>query len=69
MATEEFDVGLLVNNNGPENHGAFVGQDLSSETNLLQLNVVAPMQLTHHLTRKMQERSRGRIVFVSSAGG
>ncbi len=69
IATEDVEVGLLVNNAGVENHGAFVGQDLGAETNLIQLNVVAPMQLAHHFARKMKQRRRGGILFVSSTGG
>ncbi len=68
-ATNDIEVGLLINNAGVENHGAFIGQDLLAETKLLQLNVVAPMQLAHHFARKMKQRHRGGILFVSSTGG
>ncbi|MEK6249385.1 MAG: SDR family oxidoreductase, partial [Planctomycetales bacterium] len=67
--TRDIVVGLLINNAGVENHGPFVTQDLVSETKLLQLNIVTPMQLAHHFARQMQQRGRGGILFVSSVGG
>ena len=69
VATEDLEVGLLVNNAGVENHGAFVGQELDAETTLIQVNVVAPMQLAHRFATKMRQRGRGGVIFVSSAGG
>ena len=68
-ATGDIEVGLLVNNAGIENHGPFAEQQLIKETRLIQLNVLAPMQLAHHFASKMHARKRGGIIFVSSAAG
>ncbi|MFQ5640422.1 MAG: SDR family NAD(P)-dependent oxidoreductase [bacterium] len=69
QATDGIEVGLLVNNAGAENHGSFLGIDRDDETRIIQLNVMAPMQLAHIYGQEMSARSRGGIIFVSSMFG
>ncbi len=65
-ATNDIEIGLLVNNAGSGMPGAFLKQELAGRTRIVQLNVTAPMQLAHVFGRKMSRRGRGGILFVSS---
>ena len=67
--TQPYEIGLFIPNAGLENHGDFVHSDLDRENRVVQLNVMAPMQLAHHFGRKMADRGRGGIIFVSSTLG
>ncbi len=65
-ATDDLEVGLLVNNAGREDSGRFLNMPLDDALNTLDLNVRAPLQLTHHFAQKMAARDRGGIIFMSS---
>jgi short-subunit dehydrogenase len=64
--TESLDVGLLVNNAGFGIAGNFLEHDLEKELALLDVNCRAPLLLTHAFGRRMAQRQRGGIIFVSS---
>lgn len=64
--TDSLDVGLLVNNAGFALTGEFLEHDLEKEIGLLDVNCRAPLILSHVFGRKMVERNRGGIIFVSS---
>ncbi|MFQ5435275.1 MAG: SDR family NAD(P)-dependent oxidoreductase [Anaerolineae bacterium] len=65
-ATNDIEIGLLVNNAGSGVPGAFLKQGLDGRTRVVQLNVTTPMQLAHVFGQKMSRRGRGGILFVSS---
>ncbi|MFQ5400596.1 MAG: SDR family NAD(P)-dependent oxidoreductase [Anaerolineae bacterium] len=65
-ATNDIEIGLLVNNAGSVVPGAFLKQGVDGRTRVVQLNVTAPMQLAHLFGQKMSRRGRGGILFVSS---
>ncbi len=65
-ATGDVEIGLLVNNAGREDSGYFLSTPLENALNTLDLNVRAPLQLTHHFAKKMADRKRGGIIFMSS---
>jgi short-subunit dehydrogenase len=67
--TQPYEIGLFIPNAGIENHGEFIHNDLNRETKIIRLNIMVPMQLAHHYSRKMAERGRGGIIFVSSTLG
>ncbi len=67
--TEDLEVGLLINNAGAALPGVFLKQSLEGRSAFVTLNVMTPMQLTHHFATKMVERKRGGIVLVSSVAG
>ena len=67
--TNDLEIGLLVNNAGAGIPGAFLKQSLMARTNVVQLNVTAPMQLAHQFGQKMSQRKRGGILLVSSISG
>ncbi len=69
QATEKIDIGLVINNAGVENHGSFLDLSIDAEAQLLQLNVVALMRLSHYFGRRLQSRGQGGIILVSSAAG
>jgi short-subunit dehydrogenase len=68
-ATNDIQVGLLINNAAMIMGGAFVKHDLHDEINLLNVNVTTPLKLTHYFGSKMRERGRGGMIFVASIAG
>ncbi len=65
----EEKIGLLVIAAGIEVNGAFEKTSLESELKLIQINVVATLQLTHHFSKAMIERKKGGILLISSLSG
>ncbi len=68
-ATNDIQVGLLINNAAMLMGGALVKHDVRDEISMLNVNVTTPLQLTHHFGSKMRERGRGGIIFISSFAG
>jgi short-subunit dehydrogenase len=66
-ALGELDV--LVNNAGIETVGAFTAYSREQLTSMVDVNLTAPLLLTHHVVPGMLERGRGHVVFISSLGG
>ena len=61
IRTQEFDIGLVVLAAGVFTTGPFTSNTLRSETDLVTLNAVRPMQLTHYASA-FSERRRGGII-------
>lgn len=68
-ATEDLDIGLLVNNAGFGLAGRLTDHDLETDLNLLHVNCSAVFGLAHEYGRWMKARGKGGIVFVSSILG
>ncbi|SIS20075.1 SDR family NAD(P)-dependent oxidoreductase [Natronorubrum thiooxidans] len=62
-------VDTLVNNAGVPVYGPFAETDWADERAMIRLNVEALTSLTDHFLEGMCERSRGRILNVSSMAG
>ncbi len=62
-------IGLLVNNAGFGNVGAFLDSDIDSELRMLELNCRAPLILTHHFGQRMRDEGRGGIIMMASIAG
>ncbi len=62
-------IDLLVNNAGVELVGVFTGYTREELTAMVDLNLTAPMLLTHRVVSGMLARRRGHVVFISSLGG
>lgn len=62
-------IDLLVNNAGLESVGAFTSYGREELTGMVDVNLTAPMLLTHRVLPGMLERGRGHVVFVSSLAG
>jgi short-subunit dehydrogenase len=67
--TDSMEVGLLVNNAGFGLAGEFLDHDIEKELALLNVNCRAPLILTHAFGRRMAQRRRGAVIFVSSVVG
>jgi uncharacterized protein len=62
-------VDLLVNNAGFGDYGAFSERDLSRQLEMIQLNNVVVVELTHYFLRPMLARGAGAIINVASIAG
>jgi short-subunit dehydrogenase len=62
-------IDLLVNNAGVETTSAFTSFTREELTSMIDVNLTAPLLLTHRLVGGMLSRGRGHVVFVSSAAG
>lgn len=63
------EIGLLILAAGIEVNGAFEKTPLEAELRLIQLNVTATLELTHHFSKGMVERKKGGILLVASLSG
>lgn len=59
-------IDLLINNAGFGEYGAFAELDGERQINMLQLNILALVDLTHHFLPGMRQRSSGGIINMSS---
>ncbi len=65
-ATQDIDVGLLVNNAGFSITGQFLDNSLAANLQMLHVNGRAGLILAHTYGQQMRSRRRGGIIFVSS---
>jgi short-subunit dehydrogenase len=66
--TGEREVNLLVNNAGFGINSYFLDTDPARDREMVMVNCLAPLALTHHFARAMAQRRRGAIIFLSSIG-
>lgn len=62
-------IDVLVNNAGVGQWGAFQETDKAQLEAMLQLNVLAPVELTRHFLPQMVDRGRGAILNIGSTAG
>jgi len=62
-------IDVLINNAGVESVGAFTSYTREELSAMVDVNLTAPLLLTHRLTPGMLERGRGHVVFISSMAG
>lgn len=60
---------ILINNAGVETEGPFLSLSLSAIRETVELNLVAPIELTHLILPYMLKQQAGHIVNISSIGG
>jgi uncharacterized protein len=65
-ATSGLDVGLVINNAGISGLGLFQHKPLADHLAVVDVNVRAPLMLTHHFVPQLVQRGRGGLLFVSS---
>lgn len=63
----DFEIDWLINNAGFGSMGDFAALDLDKELEMVGLNVMALVALTHRYLKKMRERKHGIIINVSSS--
>lgn len=61
-------IDVLVNNAGYGTHGNFAEQPMEKVARMVDVHIVAAMQLAHAVLPGMRERKRGAIVNVASLG-
>jgi short-subunit dehydrogenase len=64
-----FEIDWLINNAGFGSRGDFAELDRENELNIIRLNVLALVSLTHRYLAGMRERKSGTIINVSSTAG
>lgn len=65
-ASQNLDVGLLINNAGYGTSGLFVNSSIHVEKNMLRVNCEAVLLLTHYFSQRFKQQQRGGIIFLSS---
>ena len=68
-AERGLDVELLVNNAAAGDRGEIRKLPLHEQSNMIRLNVLALVEITHHLLPPMIAKKRGAIINVSSTAG
>ena len=68
-AVADLDVSVLVNNAGFGLQGRFEGLDLGRLEDMVHVNCMVPMVLTHCMLPAMIERGKGAVIVVGSAAG
>ena len=63
---EGLDIGFLVNNAGFGQLGKFHKNSTTRDEEMVRLNCIVPITLTHKFLPKMVERRKGGIIFLSS---
>ena len=63
------EIDILVNNAGRGSFGPFDELDIDSEVQMIELNLTAPVKLTHALIPQMKARETGAIINISSVAG
>lgn len=66
---QKYEISFLVNNAGLGCNGIFSEQERVKERSLVDVNVAAVADLTHHYLAKMVARNEGRILCVASMAG
>ena len=59
-------IDILVNNAGFGDFGKFLDSDLTKQTEMIQVNVTALVQICHLFTQQMAERKSGKILNIAS---
>jgi hypothetical protein len=68
-AVDDLEIAILVNNAGFGYAGRFDKLDAGRLQDMVMLNCMAPMLLTHKLLPGMQARRRGAVIIVGSVSG
>ncbi|XTZ19733.1 MAG: SDR family NAD(P)-dependent oxidoreductase [cyanobacterium endosymbiont of Rhopalodia fuxianensis] len=69
VAEKGLNVDFLVNNAGFGDYGAFTQRELPRQVEMIQLNIVALVELTYLFLSEMQQRGTGNIINVASIAG
>ncbi|MBD2694204.1 SDR family NAD(P)-dependent oxidoreductase [Anabaena catenula] len=69
LKSKELTIDLLINNAGFGDYGDFAERDGQRQLNMIQLNIMALVDLTHKFLPLMRERRSGSIINVSSIAG
>jgi uncharacterized protein len=69
IAQKGLTIDLLINNAGFGDYGAFVERDLSKQTQMIQLNITALVELTYLFLPGMKQRGFGGIINIASIAG
>lgn len=69
LSSRKIAIEFLVNNAGFGGRGPFVERDLSREVEMIQVNIVALVELTHGLLPAMVANESGRILNLGSTAG
>ena len=68
-ATQSIQIGLLALAAGIEVNGAFWKTSIEKELQLVQLNIVSTIKLTHHFVPQMVKNKKGGLLLIASLSG
>jgi short-subunit dehydrogenase len=61
-------IDILINNAGVENEGPFLDQSVETHRRTIELNLMAPIELTHAVLPTMLAQGDGHVVNIASVG-
>lgn len=65
-ATADLDIAIVVNNAGSAKPGAFLRTSADDQLDVVRLNVMAPLELTHLFGERLVARGKGAVIFTGS---
>jgi short-subunit dehydrogenase len=69
VTAKDWQVDYLFNNAGFGGKGAFLDRDLEADVEMVRLNVMALLKLTHLFGKDMRARGKGKILQTASTAG
>ncbi|MEM8639719.1 MAG: SDR family oxidoreductase [Cyanobacteria bacterium P01_G01_bin.54] len=69
VAAQGHTIDLLINSAGFGDYGPFYASDSHHQSQMIQVNITALVELTHHYLGQMRQRDRGSIINIASVGG
>ncbi|ADO44238.1 short chain dehydrogenase (plasmid) [Ketogulonicigenium vulgare Y25] len=66
---QDAQIGILVNNAGASIAGAFTDQDIDVATDLVNLNTISLMRLTHAILPRLKAAGQGAVINIGSVVG
>ncbi len=64
--TNDKEIGILINNAGFGSTGEFINCNAEKEIDMIKVNCLAPVVLTHYFLPFMIQRKKGAIIFLGS---
>ncbi len=66
---KQLEVDILINNAGIGSHGEFVGKEIQSDLDMINLNIITPTILTKLFLKDMLKAGNGRVFNIASTAG
>lgn len=66
--TDDLDMGLVISNAGTGQPGSFLKHDYNYLMQIVRLNALSYLNLTHHFGQRLARRGKGGVLLISAMG-